>query len=86
MTALKSSWIRILIFSQSHRTKLFETQFGYSLQTIINLGIEFVDTLIKKFNMMTPSKNSFIPNVVPNAIVFSKKFCNAYNFWSNFII
>ena len=27
--------------------KLFETQFGYSLQTIINQGIDYIDILIK---------------------------------------
>ena len=48
MISLKSSWIRRLLFSQSNWTKLFESQFGYSLQTIINLGIYFIDILIKK--------------------------------------
>ena len=41
MTALKSSWICILTFSQSNCTELFETQFGHNLQTIIIVGLYF---------------------------------------------
>ena len=58
MIALKSSWIRRLIFSQSNWIKLFESQFGYSLQTIISLGIDFIDILIKK------STNTFWTDVL----------------------
>ena len=47
MTVLKSSWIRRLTFSQSNYPELFKTQFGHSLQTIINSEIEFIDTLKK---------------------------------------
>mgnify|MGYP003691482405 CR=1 FL=1 len=58
MIALKLSWIRRLIISQSNWTNLFESQFGYILQTIISLGIDFIDILIKK------ATNTFWINVL----------------------
>ena len=50
MTALKSSWIRTLTFITVRRYRsreLFETQFGHNLQTIIILGLYFIDIFIK---------------------------------------
>ena len=46
MTALKSSWIRRFICAQSDCTELFETHFGYRLQTIINVCRDFIDIFI----------------------------------------
>lgn len=57
MTALKSCWIRRFIFAQSDCTELFQTQLGYSLQTIINCGRNFIDIFI--INQPIPSGSMY---------------------------
>lgn len=50
MIALKSSWIRRLIFSNSKWTNLFKANFGYNMQTLMKFGIDFTSMIKKNSN------------------------------------
>lgn len=50
MIALKSSWIRRLIFSNSKWTNLFKANFGYNMQTLMKFGIDFTNMIKKNSN------------------------------------
>ncbi len=50
MIALKSSWIRRLIFSNSKWTNLFKANFGHNMQTLMKFGIDFTNMIMKNSN------------------------------------
>lgn len=49
LIALKSIWIRLLIFSNSKWTNLYKASFGYNMQTLMKFGIDVTNMTIKKF-------------------------------------